>query len=101
MIQDCLRRDPEFARVLASSVGTTALSEIATLKTSQTPFLIIHGDRERIVKLDFLEKLATELPSVYQGKVKIVPSAGHPPQFEAPEEFNRITLDFANSVFKP
>jgi pimeloyl-ACP methyl ester carboxylesterase len=101
MIEDCLRRDPAFARVLASSVGTTTTSEISTLQTSKAPFLILHGGRERIVKLDFLEKLAKELPSVYMGKVQIVPTAGHTPQFESPQEFNKIMLDFAHSVFKP
>lgn len=96
---DCMRRDPVFAAVLAGSVGDTQTSEIKLLRQLGVPTLIMHGAEERLIKHEFLDGLAAELPNAYKGAVQVIDGAGHTPQFERPEEFNRIMKEFADSVF--
>lgn len=100
MVQDCLRRDPAFARVLSASVGGTTVSEIALLRDSRVPFLLMHGAEERLIHQSFLEGLAKELPSVFGGRVEVIAGSGHTPSFEKPEAFSLVLLEFAHSVFK-
>lgn len=101
MVTDCLRRDPVFASTLQSSLPSSTTSEIALLKSSAVPLLILHGSSERLVKVEFLEKLAKELPNVYKRQVVEIVGSGHTPSWEKPEEFGRAMAEFAESVFGP
>jgi pimeloyl-ACP methyl ester carboxylesterase len=56
-----------------------------------TPFLILDGAKEELVKPDQPVRLASLIPGA---QLKIMPDTGHFAPFEQPAEFSRIVLDF-------
>ena len=96
---DVLRQ--EFARTsfegfefgaLALRTRHETLSRLASL---QTPTLIVRGENEdpRLVRV--AEDLARTIPGA---RSEVIPGAGHSPQIETPEAFNRLLLDFLASL---
>ncbi|HET9743277.1 MAG TPA: alpha/beta hydrolase [Terriglobales bacterium] len=57
---------------------------------AQIPTLLVWGDRDPVVEIESAEPLR----QVLHAKLAIIPNTGHLPYEEAPEEFNRIILDF-------
>lgn len=58
-----------------------------------TPFLIVYGDKER--KQGYRSPMQDVAP---QGQVVIIDDCGHMVNMERPEEFNRVLLDFLDSL---
>ena len=58
-----------------------------------TPFLIVYGDKER--KQGYRSPMQNVAP---QGQVVIIDDCGHMVNMERPEEFNRVLMDFLDSL---
>jgi 4,5:9,10-diseco-3-hydroxy-5,9,17-trioxoandrosta-1(10),2-diene-4-oate hydrolase len=83
---------------LARNIVATLRSwenDLKALRTAiervQSPTLLIWGTRDGAVDLRSAEALRKKLPAC---ELAIIEGAGHLPFEEAPEEFNRLTLDF-------
>jgi pimeloyl-ACP methyl ester carboxylesterase len=72
-----------------SGIGT---DEVVTVETSANPLCVVHGEREAFVRLDYLMTLRYR--SLCDGKIHVVPEAGHAPHWQAPELFNVILRRF-------
>jgi len=66
-------------------------SLISKLGTITTPTLIFWGQQDRILPLTHAHIAAKKIPNA---KLHIFDRCGHMPQFEHPEEFNKLVLDF-------
>jgi pimeloyl-ACP methyl ester carboxylesterase len=64
---------------------TSRLGEIAA------PALIVHGDQDVGVPLEYARCAAQRLPN---GRLEVIPNAGHWTQRDYPERFNRLMLEF-------
>ncbi len=64
---------------------TSRLGEIAA------PVLIVHGDQDVGVPLEYARRAAQRLPN---GRLEVIPNAGHWTQRDYPERFNRLMLEF-------
>lgn len=56
-----------------------------------TPTLVIAGAQDRIFSLDAMEEVSQAIP---QARFHVIPNAGHSPNFETPEEFNKVVSGF-------
>jgi 2-hydroxy-6-oxonona-2,4-dienedioate hydrolase len=61
------------------------------LRAITTPALVIWTTKDPSGPVDEGRRIATLLP---QGELAVIENAGHWPQYEKPEEFNRIHIDF-------
>ena len=94
-----LRR--EFARTsfegyefgaLALRTRRETLNDLARLTC---PALIVRGEHESPA----LTRVANDLRETIPGaRLEVIPGAGHSPQFETPDAFNAVLLDFLRSV---
>jgi pimeloyl-ACP methyl ester carboxylesterase len=77
------------------ALSRIALQEVMTepeaLGDWAIPTLLIAGDHDRLFAPDVLQDVAAAIPGA---RFERIPSAGHSPYFEAPDQFNRIVSDF-------
>ena len=59
------------------------------------PTLVIRGENEGPGLVQVADDLARVIPGA---RLEVIPGAGHSPQFEAPERFNAVLLDFLASL---
>jgi pimeloyl-ACP methyl ester carboxylesterase len=79
-------------RRLCRQARLQPLEEIeAWLKSVRQPTLIIWGQKDRILPVAQAHWLKARLP---QAELVLLPQVGHAPQEEAPEEVNKIIIDF-------
>jgi pimeloyl-ACP methyl ester carboxylesterase len=62
---------------------------------AQIPTLLIWGDRDPVVEI----QSGYQLQKVLSAEMAVVPGIGHLPYEEAPEEFNRILLEYLRKPF--
>jgi pimeloyl-ACP methyl ester carboxylesterase len=55
------------------------------------PTLLIHGDRDRVVPVEWARRAHEHLPD---SELRVLPSCGHWPPRECPDEFNRVVAGF-------
>ena len=94
------RRTHKRARAeLAASAGRNELrDEVRIVSELTKPLAIAHGAHDAVfVKRAWLDELT--MPTLWRGRVQDIGDAGHAPQWESPESFNRILEDFANDCF--
>jgi pimeloyl-ACP methyl ester carboxylesterase len=72
-------------RAASAEVGRTPPSAI------HCPVLVVWGANDRLVPLALAERLARDLPD---GRLVVLPAAGHCPMIERPAEFNDAVLRF-------
>jgi pyruvate dehydrogenase E2 component (dihydrolipoamide acetyltransferase) len=63
----------------------------SAFKRLTMPILIIWGDRDQVIPLDYGNLMAKQLP---RARFEVIKGAGHMPFYEKPDEFNRLVLDF-------
>lgn len=66
-----------------------------TLRTITVPTLILHGEEDQIVPQEEARRMAQLIP---QAQFIRIPQAGHLPNLEQPEAFNRALQDFIQSL---
>ena len=93
VIDDIHNTDPKTRSLMSSSVaGNNFYDEIDIVSSLSIPLAIIHGAHDQSVNLDYINKL--QMPTLWQGKIQIIENAGHSPQHETPEQFNKILEQF-------
>jgi 3-oxoadipate enol-lactonase len=71
--------------------ATRWLDAARPIEEIAVPTLVVHGDADRVVPVENGRELARRIPGA---EVRELPGRGHVLNLEAPEEFNRIVLDF-------
>jgi 3-oxoadipate enol-lactonase len=70
-------------------------STLEGLASLAVPALVIRGENEN----EGLRLVADDLAATIPGaRYEVIPGAAHSPQFEAPEAFNEVLLDFMRSI---
>jgi len=65
------------------------------LRTLTMPVLLLWGESDPLVPLEYARRMRAELP---QAKLEVVPRAGHIPMWENPAVFNGKLLEFLHQV---
>jgi pimeloyl-ACP methyl ester carboxylesterase len=92
-VADILRTDGEARAGLFASIGEGRFAdEIAIASALRQPLAILQGEGEQLVNLDYLRRLT--FPSLWRGRVQLIPGAGHAPHQEAPEKFAGLLDEF-------
>lgn len=71
-------------------------NEIEQCQQLTYPLLMLHGDKDELVNLSYLEGL--RLQSLYEGKVKVIGEGSHSPQLDNVEKFNTILDQYLQSL---
>ena len=77
-------------KILEAGPNLNALSE-EEVRTVRTPTLIIWGKDDEMTGPAAADRLAAIIPG---GRKLIIDNAGHMPQWEQPDEFNRVVTEF-------
>ena len=91
---------PDFIRTGAASVaiaGTRVLlADIRQrLRAIRVPTLLVWGAADPLVPLRYGEAMQQEIAG---SRLEVIERAAHVPMWDAPEEFNRVALEFVESV---
>jgi len=95
LARDALRSGPmsiavAFARLLHDDARPL-------IKTIRMPTLLMWGDRDPLVPLNYARQLSEMIPN---SKLVVIPNAGHIPMWENPAAFNSALLEFLRDVDK-
>lgn len=95
--EDILRSDGRTRQVLGESVGAGNFrDEVNAVANLTHPIAFILGEKDGYVRKSYLEGL--HIPTLWRGKIQIIPDAGHTPQWEQPEAFNSLLEEFIEDV---
>jgi pimeloyl-ACP methyl ester carboxylesterase len=57
---------------------------------------LLSGELDRLISLPYIHALG--ITTCWRGAVQIIPGAGHCPEFDSPEAFNRLLIDFLTDL---
>jgi pimeloyl-ACP methyl ester carboxylesterase len=77
---------PQAARSLIWALGRRGYSDL--YRSVRAPVLLVHGDRDRLVPVEFSRAISRELG----WPLEELPGVGHVPMLEAPDRFLAVTL---------
>lgn len=66
--------------------------EVAIAAALDRPLAVLHGEREQLVSLEYLQSLTS--PSLWRGAVQVIEGAGHAPHVETPAAFTELLEAF-------
>jgi pimeloyl-ACP methyl ester carboxylesterase len=90
---DILRTDGTARAGLFASVGEGRFTdELAIVAALGKPLAILHGAGEQLVNLGYLQQLT--IPSLWRGRVQLIPGAGHAAHQEATATFTELLDQF-------
>lgn len=94
---DARRTDGRARAHLAQSIGPGGYrDEVSIVAHLRQPLAILHGERERVVRIDYLRGL--NIPALWRGAVQVIGDAGHAPQWEQPAAFDALLEAFVADV---
>ena len=70
------------------------LNEREICQNLTIPLLLIHGENDSLVNLDYLKDL--ELPTLHKNQIQVIEKSGHSPQITHHDAFNSVLLEFIN-----
>lgn len=92
-VADILRTDGQARVGLAASIRPDGYQdEVAIVAHLQRPLAILHGDGEQLVSGPYISQLS--MPTLWRGRVQIIPESGHAPHWEQPAAFNNLLTAF-------
>ena len=92
-VTDIMRTNGEARAGLLASIGEGRFAdEVAIVGALRQPLAILHGEREQLVSLAYLQKLT--IPTLWRGSVQLMPGVGHALHQEAPETFTALLEQF-------
>ena len=92
-VKDVQRTDPAVRGDLARSIQALEFrDETIAIHGLPCPLAILHGEQDRLVNQNYIREL--NIPNLWRGKIHIIPQAAHVPQWEQPEAFNQLLLDY-------
>jgi pimeloyl-ACP methyl ester carboxylesterase len=76
-----------------SEVGWSGLKTDLSERLGEVaaPTLLVHGDRDRVVPVEWARRAHERLPD---SELRVLRGCGHWPPRECPDEFNRVVTDF-------
>lgn len=93
VLDDIQNTDPKARSLMTSSTAANLFyDEIDIVSSLDIPLAIIHGAHDQVVSLNYINKL--QMPTLWKGKIQTIKNAGHCPQYETPEQFNKILEQF-------
>lgn len=96
-VTDVLRTDGNARAGLAASIKPDGYQdEVEIVANLSIPLAIFHGKEEQLVNAGYIRKLV--MPTLWQNEIQVISGAGHAPQWEQPEEFNRLLETFVTDV---
>jgi pimeloyl-ACP methyl ester carboxylesterase len=99
MIADMKRSDGTAREALLASVVNGKLKNgVEVVANLKIPIAILHGEKEQITNPAYLRGL--NIPTLWRGDIQVIPDAGHMPQWEQPERFNRLLEEFIKETIK-
>ncbi|NRB40840.1 MAG: alpha/beta hydrolase [Pseudomonadales bacterium] len=90
MYDDGRRTDPMTrATLLKAATGQdpSLQDEIAIVRSMTTPIAMLLGDQDALVRPEFMQALAPQMPTLYRSKTIIVKNSGHAIHWERPKAF--------------
>jgi pimeloyl-ACP methyl ester carboxylesterase len=81
-------------RALAGRQARRSAGLLARLASTRLPVLLIWGEGDRLLPLERAREAVRELPGA---RLEVIEGAGHTPQAERPDRFNRVLEDFLAS----
>jgi pimeloyl-ACP methyl ester carboxylesterase len=94
--EDHRRTDPMVRSVMGEVVAAgNARDEIEIAGALKTPLAVVHGERDQLINLEYLQSL--RYTNLYRNEIIVIPGAGHAVQWEAPDRFNKILKTFIDS----
>jgi pimeloyl-ACP methyl ester carboxylesterase len=73
------------SRVVLEDTAGSGSDDVQALEASAIPVLIVWGGSDRLLPVGAGRELHSRLPG---SELRVIPSAGHVPHWETPEEFN-------------
>jgi pimeloyl-ACP methyl ester carboxylesterase len=96
-IDNYLRVTPEFKPALFKTAAEGKVSdEIKKLQTLNLPACVIFGEKDKLVNIDYLDKLPFPL---WRNKIFKLQNAGHWVNIDQPDMFNQIVSEYINEMF--
>ncbi|MCA9936059.1 MAG: alpha/beta hydrolase [Ardenticatenaceae bacterium] len=96
-IADILRTDGNARVGLAASIKPDGYQdEVAIVANLTRPLAILHGAEEQLVSEPYISSLT--MPTLWRGRVQIIPGAGHAPHWEQPQAFNNLLTNFLAEI---
>ena len=92
-IEEMRRADGKARETMGLSVAEGNYADEVTIVANRTkPLAIIQGESESVASLSYIKSLS--MPTLWRSEVQIIPDAGHTPQWEQPEIFNSLLMEF-------
>jgi pimeloyl-ACP methyl ester carboxylesterase len=90
--------DPQARPCLGASLTPEHfVDEVDALRRLSPPAALLHGEHDAMVNLDYLRALDAPL---WRGGVQVLEGAGHSPQWERPEAFNRLLRAYLDEALE-
>ena len=70
--------------------------EILALENTNLPILVMHGENEQLVNLEYIKTL--KIPTLWQNKVFEINNSGHAPHVENSKQFNMLLHTFTMDI---
>jgi pimeloyl-ACP methyl ester carboxylesterase len=97
MAADMRRADGRGREALGASVINWRLKNGVEIAANlKIPIAVLHGEKEQITNPAYLRGLS--IPTLWRGDIQAIPDAGHMPQWEQPEMFNRLLEEFIETI---
>jgi len=97
LINDYFNTDKNFRpSLMKAAVNGKICDEILAIKKANRPILLIFGQKDKIVNVDYLDSLPF---AVWQDHIYKLPDAGHWTQFDVTKKLNELLACFAGEVF--
>lgn len=91
--EDIQRTDGRAREALRISIGEGRYAdEVKIVATLKKPLAIVHGAEDPLINLSYIKGIT--MPTLWRGEIQMIPGAGHTPQWEQPESFNRLLRKF-------
>jgi pimeloyl-ACP methyl ester carboxylesterase len=92
-LEDMKRSDGRAREAVGISIGQGNYADEVKIVAGLTkPLAVVHGEQDSLVDLSYIKSLS--MPTLWRSGVQVVPDAGHTPQWEQPERFNNLLMDF-------
>ena len=98
LLMEAIRHsDPDMRAGLGLSYSKGEIvDEARILSEMEHPLAIFHGKEDQLINGDYYKEL--NIPTLWQGNVQFIDQAGHCPQFENPEAFDKLLDEFIKSL---
>lgn len=92
-----LKSDPNFRKYFAQSVNDGDFSdEVKFVENTKIPIAVFHGKEEQIIDEKYYDKI--NFSSLWKNEIHIIDNSGHILQYETPNEFNKLLVEFFESL---